>query len=194
MKIICIGDSLTQGFGISNRENWVSLMNKSSEVEFINKGINGDTTSGMLARFHKDVIEEKPQFVIIMGGVNDIIVENSFGAIRANIMSMVHQAYYHRIIPIVGISIKADLSNFRKDWAELTNISILNDKILNHKDWIIKFCGIFNVMFIDFCTEFEVMIQGDYGKYLLDGLHPSKEGHQILANIALDYINAKPFK
>lgn len=193
MKIVCIGDSLTQGFGVSNRENWVALMNKSSKVEFINKGINGDTTSGMLARFNKDVIEEKPKFVIIMGGVNDIIVENSLGGIQSNIMSMVHQAYYHRVIPIVGISIKSDISNFRKDWSELTNISVLNDKILDYRNWIIKFCGIFNIMVIDFYAEFDYMIQGDYGKYLLDGLHPSKEGHNILADIALDYINTKVF-
>src|SRR5665647_575487 len=98
MKIVCIGDSLTQGFGVSNRENWVALMNKSSKVEFINKGINGDTTSGMLSRFNKDVIEEKPKIVIIMGGLNDIIVENSPGGIQSNIMSMA-VSYTHLTLP-----------------------------------------------------------------------------------------------
>ena len=55
MKIICIGDSLTEGYGVGRPENWVTLLNERSENDIINKGISGDTTGGMLARFQKDV-------------------------------------------------------------------------------------------------------------------------------------------
>lgn len=191
MKIICIGDSLTQGFGVSKAECWVDLLNNKTQIDIVNKGINGDTTAGMLSRFQIDVIAEKPKYVIIMGGVNDIILENSRGAMQSNIMAMVHQAYYHHIIPIVGISIKADSENFRKDWLEITDVSVLNNKIMEYRNWIIKFSRVFNVMVIDFYAEFDNKIQGDTSKFLLDGLHPSKDGHQILANIASDYIEFK---
>jgi len=185
MKIICIGDSLTQGYGVLTRETWVELLNKNTEVEFINRGINGDTSGGMLARFQKDVIDEKPRYVLIMGGVNDMIAGSNQGMIQSNLMAMVHQAYYHQITPIVGISIKADIETFRKDWAELTSVNDLNTKILEYRNWVIKFCRIFNVPYIDFYKEFDDKIQGNYIRYLLDGLHPTKEGHRILADIAI---------
>jgi acyl-CoA thioesterase-1 len=184
MKIVCIGDSLTQGYGVGRTENWVALLNQKNENEFINKGINGDTTGGMLSRFQRDVIDEKPQYVIIMGGGNDFIMGDSLGSVRANIMAMVHQAYHHRILPILGTGIKTDAESFRKDWAEITDVGRLNEKIIAHRDWIIKFCGTFNTKYIDFCAELENRIGGKYGSYLFDGLHPSKEGHRILADIA----------
>jgi len=188
MKIVCIGDSLTQGYGIIPSESWVERLNKMYEIEFVNKGINGDTTGGMLARFHRDVLDEKPSRVLIMGGVNDLITGSSPGSIQSNIMAMVHQAYHHRIIPMIGISIKADSQTFRKDWAELTNISELNALIQEYRFLLIHFCRIFKIEYIDFYSEFDRMIQGDYRSVMIDGLHPTSEGHRILAEIASRYL------
>lgn len=184
MKIVCIGDSLTEGYGVRRPENWVALLNERTENEFVNKGISGDTSGGMLARFQRDVIDEKPQYVIIMGGANDFIMGDSPGSVRANIMAMVHQAYHHRIIPILGTGIKADAESFRKDWAEITDVGLLNEKITAYRDWIIQFCGTFNTKYIDFYAELENRTEGKYAGYLFDGLHPAKEGHRIMADIA----------
>ena len=189
MKVICIGDSITQGYGVPSKENWVELLNENKEIEFINKGINGDTSGGMLSRFYRDVVDEKPRFTIIMGGANDFISGNTMGAVKSNIMAMVHQAYYNRITPILGISIKADIHNFREDWAKITDVDHFNYKILEYRKWILDFCDIFSVMYIDFCYEFENKITEHYGSYLNDGLHPSKEGHHVLADIAYEHID-----
>lgn len=189
MKIICIGDSLTQGYGVHYKENWVEQLNENKGTEFINKGINGDTTGGMLSRFYRDVVDVKPQFAIIMGGTNDFIAGNTMGVVKSNIMAMVHQAYYNKIVPILGISIKADIHNFREDWGKLTDVDNLNYKIMEYRKWMLDFCGIFNVLYLDFYDEFEKKTKGDYGVYLTDGLHPSKEGHKILADIAYEHIN-----
>ena len=184
MRIICIGDSLTEGYGVSRLENWVSLLNEKSEHEFINKGISGDTTGGMLSRFQRDVLEEKPKYVIIMGGGNDFIMGNNPGSVRANIMAMVHQAYHGRIIPILGTGLRSDAGTFRSDWAEIADIAFLNEATSAQRDWILQFCQVFKVKHIDFYEKFEI---GKYSKSLLfDGLHPSKEGHRILANIAYE--------
>ena len=192
MKVICIGDSITQGYGVLPHETWVELLNRQNEIVFINKGINGDTSGGMLARFQKDVIEEKPRYVLIMGGANDLITGSSPGSAQTNIMAMVHQAYYHQIIPIIGISIKADGETFRKDWAEMTAVSDLNDSIREYRNMLIKFCRIFNIACIDFYSEFEQRAQGDYRGYFIDGLHPTREGHKVLADIANQNIFKKP--
>jgi lysophospholipase L1-like esterase len=89
MKIVALGDSLTvgeTGVGFSTWQEPVAytdclgafakeyLRSRRSDlkIEVLNKGVNGDLTSGMLARFSRDVVEEKPDYVIILGGTNDI--------------------------------------------------------------------------------------------------------------------------
>ena len=191
MKIICIGDSLTRGYGVSNKENWVELLNKDEVGEFINKGINGDTTGGMLSRFQRDVIDEAPDYTVIMGGVNDMIAGSCLGSIQSNMMAMVHQAYSRGIIPIIGISISPDAATFRKDWAELTSVGVLQNSVKEYRNWLIHFCGIFKIAYIDFHTEFDYRIRGNYNSYLLDGLHPTKESHRVLADIAYQAIFLK---
>jgi lysophospholipase L1-like esterase len=186
MKIVCIGDSLTEGYGVGRNENWVALLNERTENEFVNKGISGDTTGGMLARFQRDVIDEKPQYAIIMGGGNDFIMGDSLGSARANTMAMVHQAYHHRVIPILGTGVRPEAESFRKDWAEITDVGRLVEKIAAYREWIIQFCGTFNTKYIDFHAELENRTKGNYGSYLFDGLHPSKEGHRIMADIAYE--------
>jgi acyl-CoA thioesterase-1 len=89
MKIVALGDSLTvgeTGFGFSEFDESASYpkyleilakqhltsLQSGSEINVLNRGINGDLTSGMLERFSKDVVDEKADYVIILGGSNDI--------------------------------------------------------------------------------------------------------------------------
>ena len=89
MKIVALGDSLTAGeneFELSDSDEFASypkyletlaehhLSNLQSdfEVNVLNRGICGDLTSGMLERFSKDVVDEKADYVIILGGTNDV--------------------------------------------------------------------------------------------------------------------------
>ena len=47
-------------------------MQSDLEVKLLNRGLNGDLTSGMLERFPRDVVFERADYVIILGGTNDI--------------------------------------------------------------------------------------------------------------------------
>ena len=89
---VAFGDSLTVGFQSptwhsfwpeitpytdflqTKTENMLRRLGHSGSVivQFHNKGINGDLTSNMLLRFKRDVIDLKPNYVIILGGSNDI--------------------------------------------------------------------------------------------------------------------------
>jgi lysophospholipase L1-like esterase len=86
-KIVALGDSLTVGetefepFDKSASypkhlqllaEQYLNSRRSSMEVNVVNKGISGDLTSGMLERFSRDVVDEKADYVIILGGTNDI--------------------------------------------------------------------------------------------------------------------------
>jgi acyl-CoA thioesterase-1 len=89
MKIVALGDSLTvgeTGFEFSDSdestsypkyleilaEHHLSKLQLDMEVSVLNRGVCGDLTSGMLERFSRDVVDEKAEYVIILGGTNDI--------------------------------------------------------------------------------------------------------------------------
>ena len=55
MDLICLGDSLTFGLGVRRGRCWTALFAEESGWNVSNRGISGDTTSGMLARLHRDL-------------------------------------------------------------------------------------------------------------------------------------------
>jgi len=70
MKIVCFGDSLTscggQGGHYSDYlQAWLP------DCEVVNKGVGGDTLGGGRKRFQRDVLDLKPDVVIIELGAND---------------------------------------------------------------------------------------------------------------------------
>ena len=64
-RIVFFGDSITQGWKTIHPDFFVGK-------SYINRGINGQTTSQMLLRFRQDVIDLKPKMVVILAGTNDI--------------------------------------------------------------------------------------------------------------------------
>ena len=59
---------------------------------YIDKGISGQNTTRMLARFQKDVVDQEPQVVVIMGGTNDLAQGVSKEDIVSNIGQMAEMA------------------------------------------------------------------------------------------------------
>lgn len=102
-KIVCLGDSLTEGYGIPAEHRWTDLLAKATGREMVNRGISGDTTAGMLSRFYPDVVAQKPSHVIILGGTNDISLQLMQEHIIANIITMARQARHYGIEAIIGI-------------------------------------------------------------------------------------------
>lgn len=58
MKIICLGDSLTAGCGLRRGENWVELLREQTGDEWINAGVCGDTSTGILVRLQTEVLPQ----------------------------------------------------------------------------------------------------------------------------------------
>ena len=86
LVVVALGDSLTAGYrtldpyAIDPRVPYpaqlMTLINgrlKGQTKAFvINAGVNGDDTNGMLRRFRQSVATEKPEIVVIWGGINDL--------------------------------------------------------------------------------------------------------------------------
>ncbi|MEZ4668899.1 MAG: GDSL-type esterase/lipase family protein [Anaerolineae bacterium] len=71
MKLIFFGDSLTHGsYGV----NFVAKVAADlPRHQFINAGVNGDTSFNLFHRVDTDVIEHKPDGCFIMIGINDAV-------------------------------------------------------------------------------------------------------------------------
>jgi len=81
IKIVALGSSSTEGAGASNSastypsrmlEELRHLWPKST-VTVLNKGISGEQAHQMMARFERDVIEEKPDLLIWQTGTNSAL-------------------------------------------------------------------------------------------------------------------------
>lgn len=189
MKIICIGDSLTYGYGIKRSNIWTNLAKNKLNIDIINEGINGDTTGGMLSRFNNSVIAKKPDVVFMMGGTNDLIAGATLGVIQANIMAMVHQSFNKLIIPIIGIPSKVDIKNIRKDWAEFSDFYKISSEMEKYKSWIIEFSKTFGVNYIDFNSEIDSIASFLNENIYIDGLHLNEVGQKIMSEIFINKIN-----
>ena len=107
MTLICLGDSLTYGFGIPRHRVWPSLLAKTTGMKVLNWGINGDTTGGMLARFQAHSAVSDARAAILMGGFNDLALGADMGVVKANMFALVQQCFSVRVKPVLGIPISA---------------------------------------------------------------------------------------
>jgi lysophospholipase L1-like esterase len=90
--IVCIGDSLTACGGDGGKyTDW--LQKWLPEEKIINKGISGDTLMGGRARFQKDVVDLKPDIVVIELGANDFWQQTRpIDQLKADLQDMVVRA------------------------------------------------------------------------------------------------------
>ncbi|WP_432403346.1 GDSL-type esterase/lipase family protein [Wukongibacter sp. M2B1] len=184
MKIVCIGDSMTYGYRVRRSQVWTRLIEDKYGVKVLNKGINGDSTGGMLSRFYRDVVENRPSDVFIMGGANDLIMEVSLNVIKSNIATMVHQARGNLIKPIIGIQPLTEPDMAKEQWSNIADFYRINNQLLELREWIMEFSNIFDVRIVDFCGELNKRINQD-NKYeiYLDGLHFTPRGNEMMLDI-----------
>ena len=177
-KIVCIGDSLTEGYQIPAGTCWPSLLNKESTYEIINSGICGDTTSGMLARFHEMVIAHKPRYVIIMGGTNDIWFNTPDQQIIGNILAMTRHARHYNIQSIIGIPTAFYLPEMDDGEHFFMDLKGMHQRLIAYRQTLMRFALDDNQPIIDFSLNMSAHL------FLDDGLHPNIEGHQMMAKNA----------
>ena len=77
-RILCLGDSLTYGFGLPRGLVWTALCAAQTGAELLGRGVNGNTTGGMLAVLPDLLVREHPDAVLLMGGTNDIAYGRSW--------------------------------------------------------------------------------------------------------------------
>ena len=174
-RVVFFGDSITDIWNIAE-----SFPGK----PYINRGIGGQTTSQMLVRFRRDVINLQPKIVVVLAGTNDIAGNTgpiSNEDIEANFSSLAELARAHNLKVIFSSILP--VHNYTPKGEEFF-AQRSTERILALNAWMKDYCVANNLIFLDY---FSAMVDD---KGLLkrdladDGLHPNKAGYAIMAPLA----------
>lgn len=179
-RIIFFGDSITElwqredpGFFIADR---------------IDRGISGQTTTQMLARFRADVIDLKPGVVHIMAGTNDIAGNTgptTLAAIEGNIRSMAELARAHGIRVVLASVPPAAHFGWRPAIAPVDSIHALNA-------WLADYARREKLTYIDYHTALEDKNHAFRAEWSGDGVHPNAAGYAVMRGIAERALRLEP--
>lgn len=173
--IICVGDSLTAGFGVDFDKSYPALLQnqldaKSYNTTVINSGVSGETSSGTLSRIAW-VLEMKPDIVILETGANDGLRGIPTEVPEKNLLEII-QMLQERDVVVV-------FAGMQMVW----NLG---------EDYTGKFNAIYptiaeksGVIFMPFFLKDVATIQ-DLNQ--LDGLHPTHQGYEIITTNILPYV------
>ncbi len=176
-KVVFMGNSITDG--------WVRLDSSFFKTNgFVGRGISGQVTSQMLVRFRQDVLELKPQVVVILAGTNDIAenqgpisLENIFG----NIVSMAELAKANGIKVIISSVLPASEYPWRPGKQPNIKIPQLNAMLESYAKKN-------KIVYADYFKKMTNSNNGLDKELSGDGVHPTLEGYKIMESVILPLI------
>ena len=172
-RILILGDSLTEGYGVSAQQAFPSLLEKKLNDEFssdknrsyeiINAGISGSTSSGGVSRIEW-LLKSKPDFLILALGGNDGLRGVPVEETKNNLEKIILAAKSKDIPTLLaGMKMPPNYGieytrEFSKQFEDLANQE--------------------NVPLIPFLLE---GVGGNPAMNLPDRIHPNPSGHQKIA-------------
>ncbi len=136
---------------------------------FINRGVDGDSTKGMLSRLTSELPALNPDYVIVWGGINDVFM----GRQPAEVMETLRQIY-QKTFEIWAIPIACTLTSVRGASPVVQRIQELNESIKAHSD-------LEGIMLADLYTATSDMEGRLLSWYSSDGAHLNMEGNRVIA-------------
>lgn len=174
-EVVFMGNSITEGWANQHPEFF-------TDNNFAPRGISGQVTSQMLGRFRADVIDLKPKAVVILGGVNDIALNQ--GPIEQrhiveNLISMCELAKANGIKPYLCSATPADTILWRP---EINNTA---GRIIELNKAIKQYAESAGVEYVDYHSALTREDGGMKRELTNDGLHPTRPGYDIMEPIIL---------
>lgn len=171
-RIVVFGDSLTAGYGLDDTEDaFPGLLQKKIDslgldFEVVNSGVSGETTAGGVNRVDW-ILNDKPDVFILELGANDGLRGVPLSETRKNLQMIIDRVktkYPDSRIILAGMQIPPNLGqdytqSFKNIFPEIANKN--------------------NLELIPFLLD---GVGGVKELNQSDGIHPTKEGHKILAN------------
>ena len=175
--ILFFGDSITAGYGIDEENAFPALIQAKTDslnlnYRVVNAGLSGETSAGGLRRVDWILQQHVDIFVLELGGndgLRGIDPENTKENL-AGIMDKVKEKYPEALIVLTGMEAPPNMGrdyteSFRQIYSEL------NEQ--------------YDVIFMPFILE---GVAGDPDLNLADGIHPTEEGHKIVAKNLWNYL------
>ena len=167
VKIFAFGDSLTAGFGLERGQGFVpqlqaKLIAEGYDVEIINAGVSGDTTSGGRNRLDWSVGPEADG-VILELGANDMLRGLPVKSARDNLDAMV-AGLKERKVPVLIAGMQA-APNLGEEYGKA-----------------------FDAIYPDLAAKYDMLlypfflegVAGDAALNQPDGIHPTHEGVAVI--------------
>lgn len=180
------GENMGQGYAMM-ASSWFGALYPEKRVRFLNRGISGDRVKDLRARWTEDCLELRPDWVSILIGINDVwrrFDQNEPTSIE--VFSKVYRTLLEDIKGQLGAKIilcepfvlpsRPDHLAWRED---------LDPKIQAVRELAREFDALlvpFDGLFAQACARREAEYWG------ADGVHPSPEGHALMARAWLRVI------
>lgn len=169
-KIIAFGDSLTAGFGLTEKESYPYLLQEKLradgyDLEVVNAGVSGDTSLGGLERSDWVLDQDNAKILVLELGANDLLRGVPVASMKENLNKIIRKAKAKNLKillcgmlapPTMGADYQRDLTMAFPDLAS------------EHK-----------IAFLPFLLE-NVALKKDLNQ--ADGIHPNAEGEKIMAD------------
>lgn len=177
MKIICIGDSITYGYGITLSSCWVRLLEKKTGLKTVNCGTNGDTAGYILQRIKQTVVPElvqKGDIAVVMGGANDTLMYGATETDAELIVKSVAELTAAGAAVLVGIEPGFYISDH--PFYGPLDLAALNDDFDAFAGCLTEKCRTGSIPYFDLRPVF-----AGKPELFADGIHPNEKGHELIA-------------
>lgn len=189
---VALGDSLTAGVGTDNyQESFPYLLAEkfagdNQRVTLKNRSIPGETTTGLIDNFLPAAINDQPDVVTLLIGVNDIHDKATVLDFRKNyeeILSRLQQETKAKIyiinLPFIGAeSLMLPPYQFLFDARTKEFNEIIKELAVKH-----------SIQYIDLYSPTVALFKHSGNHYSPDLFHPSAIGYNLWAEIIYDSIN-----
>jgi len=160
---VMLGDSITE------EGDWNALMKRD---DILNRGISGDTTTGVLRRM--EYLGSQPKICFIMIGVNDLSRGSSVEEVFDNYVKIINTLTSQKITPVIQSILLTDRPGLN------SKITVLNQKLK-------QFSRSKNIRFVDLNKKLApngVLLD----TYSEDGQHLNAKGYTIWAEAVKGYM------
>lgn len=169
-KLVVIGDSITEGYGVSKEAAYPALLEKKlhaagkTEWTVINSGVSGSTTASAISRM-KWLFKTKPDAVLLFLGANDGLRGLKVAASEKNLAEAIEYANSQKVRIILGGLYMPP--NYGQDYTG--QFKKMYETLANK----------YKLTFIPFVLD---KVGGNPKYNLADNIHPNEEGHKIIAD------------
>jgi lysophospholipase L1-like esterase len=171
-RVVFFGDSIT---------DWWRLNEYFPDKDYINRGISGQVTSEMLGRLKADVIDLKPQAVVILAGTNDL-ARGTAPAVIQNNYTMISELLLGRGIKVIWASV-LPVHDYRQSEnpAYLRSRDRQPEQIRALNGWLKNYAAAKGMAYLDYhaaLVDGNGMLKAELAD---DGLHPNAAGYRAMA-------------